>query len=741
MAQRQQQQQMLQMQCHEENNGIRKSSILPGNPGSNPAGNGSGSSGVHGPLQNTVFIHKLYNILEDEDLKDLIWWSPSGSSFLIRPTERFSRALATYFKHTNIASFVRQLNMYGFHKVSNDHSKDVQQQTQSGSEATGESIKIWEFRHSMGIFKRGDIEGLKLIKRRSSRNIATLNGRKNSGSAVSLGPVHPQIEESDAAKQQRPQQQPSVPPAPPPPPTPQQQQQQWQAAQQRQPSQFMGNTEEEAQQHPQVGLTAYPSSESVYNQQFQQQHLETRFAELCQSYSGLRYEYSNLQCRHDGLLEQLRVLNVDVAKLLDFVQNLVSLQGANCDLFNEKNFKGDPARLQQFRQHQHEMTALEQEMQIFKTNLMQRFQKNLETLHQQQQYNPTVPQQQPHVLQYSANVLHGHATPPISKDIRPGSSAPANPSAAAAFAPHLFSVPSAPTGAVFQQTGPLISQPEHFSSPRIVMMNPFETTNQTSTVKRTMSILMDPLSSAPNVGGVTVSPSRPMPGTLGSQIPRNPSPLVNSSRPPKQEPPSHTNDSNQQTQVNSHTKRTSRISVKDGTFLLKPNKNSTFNTKRSSVNSDCSSRSDSTTMLPTSGSGFATSNIETFGPRDPSAIGLPFRTFYNHGANSDQVKEDQTKNENPSRLGNYSTLHSAGSFAPPRSTQTSPKQFEFKKPNLETPEPTEPSQQAILSPVPSRSDIQNRRGSSGVYSLLNAEAASARSSPKLDTNPKKKTKL
>ncbi|QLQ78244.1 hypothetical protein HG537_0A04910 [Torulaspora globosa] len=711
----------LQMQCNEENNGnLRKQSILTGN---------AGGGGVHGPLQNTVFIHKLYNILEDEDLKDLIWWSPSGTSFLIRPTEKFSRALATYFKHTNIASFVRQLNMYGFHKVSNDHSKDVQ----SGSDVTGESIKIWEFRHSMGIFKRGDIEGLKLIKRRSSRNIATLNGRKNSGCAVSM---YSQLEESDAVKQQRHQQQ--VPPAPPPPPPPPQQQQ-WQ---QRQPSQFIVN-EEETQQ-PQVGLTSYPSSESVYNQQFQQQQLETRFAELCQNYSGLRYEYSNLQYRHDGLLEQLRVLNVDMAKLLDFVQSLVSLQGANCDLFNEKDLKGDPARLQQFRQHQHEMTALEQELQNFKSNLMQRFQKNLETLQQQQQHNPSVSQQQPHVLQYSANALHGHTTPSISKDMRPilGSSIPTNSSAAAAFAPHLFSVPSAPTGAIFQQTGPLISQPEHFSSPRIVMMNPFETSGQTSTAKRTMSILMDPLSSAPNVGGVTVSPSRPIPGTLGSQIPRNPSPLVNSSRPPKQEPPSHTNESNQQTQINAHAKRASRISVKDGSFLLKPNKNTTLNTKRSSINSDCSSRSDSTAMLPTGASGLTTSTIDTVGPKDSSAIGLPFRTFYSHGANGDQAKEDQRKNENlPSRLATYPTSHTTSSFAPPRSTQTSPKQFELKKPNLEASDPTEPAQQTILSPMPSRSDIQNRRASSGVYSLLNNEAASPRSSTELDTNPKKKTKL
>ena len=41
--------------------------------------------------------------------------------------------------------------------------------------------KIWEFKHSSGIFKKGDIEGLKHIKRRaSSRNNSSINSRKNS---------------------------------------------------------------------------------------------------------------------------------------------------------------------------------------------------------------------------------------------------------------------------------------------------------------------------------------------------------------------------------------------------------------------------------------------------------------------------------------------------------------------------------------------------------------------------------
>ena len=139
---------------------------------------------------NTIFIHKLYNILEDKDLEDLIWWSSSGQSFFIKPTEKFSKALATYFKHTNITSFVRQLNIYGFHKVSNDHqyinypnnnnSNDNDSKGKEREDLTNETIKIWEFKHSAGIFKKGDVEGLKLIKRRSSsRNISAMNQKKN----------------------------------------------------------------------------------------------------------------------------------------------------------------------------------------------------------------------------------------------------------------------------------------------------------------------------------------------------------------------------------------------------------------------------------------------------------------------------------------------------------------------------------------------------------------------------------
>ncbi|MCJ1472760.1 hypothetical protein MMC13_001409 [Lambiella insularis] len=106
----------------------------------------------------TAFIHKLYNMLEDRSIQSLISWSSSNESFVLSPSPEFSKVLAQYFKHTNISSFVRQLNMYGFHKVSDVFHTGAPEST------------LWEFKHGNGHFKRGDLAGLREIKRRASRH-------------------------------------------------------------------------------------------------------------------------------------------------------------------------------------------------------------------------------------------------------------------------------------------------------------------------------------------------------------------------------------------------------------------------------------------------------------------------------------------------------------------------------------------------------------------------------------------
>ncbi|KAL7276928.1 Flocculation suppression protein [Rhizina undulata] len=117
-----------------------------------------GASGVQQPKVQTAFIHKLYNMLEDGNIQHLISWSSSNESFVVSPTGEFSKVLSQYFKHTNISSFVRQLNMYGFHKVNDVFHTGSPDST------------LWEFKHGNGSFKRGDLVGLREIKRRASRH-------------------------------------------------------------------------------------------------------------------------------------------------------------------------------------------------------------------------------------------------------------------------------------------------------------------------------------------------------------------------------------------------------------------------------------------------------------------------------------------------------------------------------------------------------------------------------------------
>ncbi|KAF2432825.1 hypothetical protein EJ08DRAFT_584967 [Tothia fuscella] len=143
----------------------RHASVQAANGDSEPTTNGNGAPAVGAAaatqqpkVVQTAFIHKLYNMLEDPNIQHLISWSQTQESFVMSPSTEFSKVLSSYFKHTNISSFVRQLNMYGFHKVS-----DVFHTGQPDS-------PLWEFRHGNGNFKRGDLVGLREIKRRASRH-------------------------------------------------------------------------------------------------------------------------------------------------------------------------------------------------------------------------------------------------------------------------------------------------------------------------------------------------------------------------------------------------------------------------------------------------------------------------------------------------------------------------------------------------------------------------------------------
>lgn len=67
-------------------------------------------------------LHGL-SMIEDPSTDELIRWSPSGKSIFICHSERFSQELLPrFFLHRRFSSFVRQLNMYGFHKLPHMHA-------------------------------------------------------------------------------------------------------------------------------------------------------------------------------------------------------------------------------------------------------------------------------------------------------------------------------------------------------------------------------------------------------------------------------------------------------------------------------------------------------------------------------------------------------------------------------------------------------------------------------------------
>lgn len=105
----------------------------------------------------TDFVKKLYQMLEEDSYRHIVRWSPSGDSFMVLDTNEFTRdILPKHFKHSNFASFVRQLNKYDFHKV--------KLSTEEKKHKSVDSDNTWEFRHPD--FREDDRLRLENIKRK-----------------------------------------------------------------------------------------------------------------------------------------------------------------------------------------------------------------------------------------------------------------------------------------------------------------------------------------------------------------------------------------------------------------------------------------------------------------------------------------------------------------------------------------------------------------------------------------------
>ncbi|OUM61500.1 hypothetical protein PIROE2DRAFT_27846, partial [Piromyces sp. E2] len=107
-----------------------------------------------------AFLNKLYNMVNDPSTDDLIHWSEDGSTFIVQRHEEFAKeVLPRFFKHNNFSSFVRQLNMYGFHKVPH---------LQQGVLHSDSDTELWEFANQH--FQRNQPDLLCLVNRKKGRD-------------------------------------------------------------------------------------------------------------------------------------------------------------------------------------------------------------------------------------------------------------------------------------------------------------------------------------------------------------------------------------------------------------------------------------------------------------------------------------------------------------------------------------------------------------------------------------------
>ncbi|KAJ1957561.1 Heat shock transcription factor [Dispira parvispora] len=126
-----------------------------------------------------AFLSKLYQMVNDPATDSLIQWADNGLSFFISQPEQFAKdVLPTFFKHGNFSSFVRQLNMYGFHKIPH-----IQQGSLHGDAGTSR----WEF--SNPHFLRDEPDRLTQVTRKRNRDSDEGGNGKQShtGTRVSAG--------------------------------------------------------------------------------------------------------------------------------------------------------------------------------------------------------------------------------------------------------------------------------------------------------------------------------------------------------------------------------------------------------------------------------------------------------------------------------------------------------------------------------------------------------------------------
>ena len=113
------------------------------------------------------FLQKTYEIFNTSQWSHLCGWDSEGKTIIIYDVDEFcEQVLPSFFKHKNIQSFVRQLNMYDFHKTCENPSDQC-------------------FTHPH--FRRGQPELLEYIKRKV--NVKSQKNNKDSEDDIGTNPI------------------------------------------------------------------------------------------------------------------------------------------------------------------------------------------------------------------------------------------------------------------------------------------------------------------------------------------------------------------------------------------------------------------------------------------------------------------------------------------------------------------------------------------------------------------------
>ncbi|KAL6928870.1 hypothetical protein ACO0SA_002200 [Hanseniaspora valbyensis] len=110
--------------------------------------NSSNNTNTNNNNNTKNFVYKLFDEIEENSNKShLIFWNEEdeGKSFVIKDSNLFSvTILPRLFKHSNYASFVRQLNKYGFHKIKQQNPVNINNSKKDGRSDLLKNIKRQE---------------------------------------------------------------------------------------------------------------------------------------------------------------------------------------------------------------------------------------------------------------------------------------------------------------------------------------------------------------------------------------------------------------------------------------------------------------------------------------------------------------------------------------------------------------------------------------------------------------------